>query len=162
MHNFTFSVAERDNRELKQLRRRPWIGYWKMDSASFQTISRFSEVVLLLKRRGFRLELKRGGSARVQIEMVEFIALPFSSSKKLKIWSFHVVVEHRRQRNVQKSVMHVQSCCFTFIAFWRCGCDCGCGCRRRRSFARVLEERRTDARGLAFSPFCIYLYIYFL
>ena len=38
------------------------------------------------------MKLKRGGSARVRIEMVEFIALPFSSSKKkLKIWSFHVV-----------------------------------------------------------------------
>ena len=61
-------------------RRRPWKGHWKIDSASFQTISRFSEVVLLW--RGFRLELKRGGSARVQTEMVEFIALPFSSSKK--------------------------------------------------------------------------------
>ena len=67
---------------LKRQRRRPWKCHWKIDSVSFQTISRFSEVVLLLKRRGFRLELKRGGSARVQTEMVEFIALPFSSSKK--------------------------------------------------------------------------------
>ena len=25
---------------------------------------------------------------------------------------FHAVVVQRRQRNVQKSVMHVQSCCF--------------------------------------------------
>ena len=58
------------------------------------------------------LELKRGGHSRVQIEMVELIALPFPSSKKLKIWSFHVVVVQGRQRNVQKSVMHVQSCCF--------------------------------------------------
>ena len=48
------------------------------------------------------MELKRGGSARVQTEIVEFIALPFSSSKKLKIWSFHVVVEQRWQRVVQK------------------------------------------------------------
>ena len=83
-------------------RRRPWKDQWKIDSASFQTISRFSEVVLLW--RGFRLELKRGGSARVQTEMVEFIALPFSSSKKLKIWSFHVVVVQRWQRIVQKGV----------------------------------------------------------
>ena len=30
------------------------------------------------------------------------IALPFLSSKKLKIWSFHFVVLQRRQRNVQK------------------------------------------------------------
>ena len=58
------------------------------------------------------LELKRGGHARAQTETVEFIALPFPSSKKLKIWSFHVVVVQERQRNVQKSVMHVQNCCF--------------------------------------------------
>ena len=32
--------------------------------------------------------------------------------KNLKIWSFHVVVVQRRQRNVQKSVVHVQRCCF--------------------------------------------------
>ena len=38
------------------------------------------------------LEMKTGGRTLVQTEMVEFIALPFSSSKKLKIWSFHVEV----------------------------------------------------------------------
>ena len=48
------------------------------------------------------LELKRGGRTRVQTEMVEFIALPFPSSKQLKIWPFHVVVVQGRQRNVQK------------------------------------------------------------
>ena len=49
------------------------------------------------------LELKRGGHARVQTEMVEFIALPYpSSNKKLKIWSFHVVVVQGRRRNVEK------------------------------------------------------------
>ena len=60
------------------------------------------------------LELKIGCRTRVQTEMVEFIVLPFPSSKKkiLKIWSFHVVVVHGRQRNVQKSVMRLQSCCF--------------------------------------------------
>ena len=44
----------------------------------------------------FMLELKRGGGARVQTEVLEFIALPFPSSKKLKIWSFHVVVDSCR------------------------------------------------------------------
>ena len=60
------------------------------------------------------LELKRGGPARVQTKMLEFIALLFEFSGKLKILSFHVVVVQGRQRNVQKSVMHmhVQSCCF--------------------------------------------------
>ena len=58
------------------------------------------------------LELKRRGRAQVQTEVLEFIALSYSSSKKLKIWSFHVVVVQGRQRNVQKSVMQGQSCCF--------------------------------------------------
>ena len=35
--------------------------------------------------------------------MVEFIALPFQSSKNFKfVWSFHVVVVQGQQRNVQK------------------------------------------------------------
>ena len=76
------------------------------------TLSRLFQFALLLKRKEFWSELKRGERARVQTEMVEFIALPFPFSSKLKIWSFHVVVMQGRQRNVQKSVMHVQSCCF--------------------------------------------------
>ena len=54
------------------------------------------------------LELKRGDNVHIQTEMVEFIASLFASSKKLKIWSFHIVVMQGWQRNVQKSVMHVQ------------------------------------------------------
>ena len=37
--------------------------------------------------------------------------LVFTSSIKRKIKHFHVVVVQSRQRNVQKSVMHVQSSC---------------------------------------------------
>ena len=44
------------------------------------------------------LELKRVGRTRVQTEMVEFIALSFSSS----VWSFQVVVVQEQQRNVKK------------------------------------------------------------
>ena len=64
-------------------RRRPWKLRWNIDSASFQTISRLSQVAQLIKRREFRLEMRRGDRARVQTEMVEFIALPFPSSKNL-------------------------------------------------------------------------------
>ena len=35
-------------------------------------------------------------------------------SIKHEIRYFHVVVAQKRQRNVQKSVMHVQSCCFAY------------------------------------------------
>ena len=74
----------------------------KIDLASFQTNSRLFQDAQLLKRSEFMLELKREDCARVQTDMVEFITLPFSSSSKLKIWSFHVVVVQGRQRNVQK------------------------------------------------------------
>ena len=69
------------------------------------------QIAQLLKRREFILETKRGNRARVQTKMVESIVLPFPYSSKLKNWSFHVVVVQERQRNVQKSVMHVQICC---------------------------------------------------
>ena len=38
--------------------------------------------------------------------------LTFTSSIKREITQFHLVVVQGRQRNVQKSLMHVQSCCF--------------------------------------------------
>ena len=45
----------------------------------------------------------------------------FTSSTKREIRHFHVVVVQGRQRNAQKSVMHVQSCCFAnlnLLLFW--------------------------------------------
>ena len=46
-----------------------------------------------------------------------------------EIRKFHVAVEQRRLRNVQKSVMHVQSCCFANINLLLFNCS---RCRRRR------------------------------
>ena len=40
------------------------------------------------------------------------LAVTYSTKREIK--TFHVVVEQRRQRNVQESVMHVQSCSFAF------------------------------------------------
>ena len=40
---------------------------------------------------------------------------------------FHVEIAQRRLRNVQKSVMHVPSCCFANLLFF-----CRSRCRRRR------------------------------
>ena len=39
----------------------------------------------------------------------------FTSWTKREIRQFHVAVVLRRQRNVQKNVMHVQSCCFACL-----------------------------------------------
>ena len=49
----------------------------------------------------------------------ESCCLVLPSSTKREIRQFHVVVMQRRQRNVQKSVMHVQSCCFANLNLLR-------------------------------------------
>ena len=36
---------------------------------------------------------------------------------KCRTWQFHIVVVQKRQRNVQKSVIHVQSCWFAFWSY---------------------------------------------
>ena len=50
---------------------------------------------------------------------------------KRDIKKFHFVVVQRWQRNVQKSVMHVQSCCFAVLFF------CRSPCRRRCSSSQM-------------------------
>ena len=63
----------------------------------------------------------------------------FPSSTKREIRHFHVVVVQRRLRNVQKSVMHVQSCCFANINLLR---YCRSHCRRRRRCLSSLPVRK--------------------
>ena len=68
----------------------------------------------------------------------ESCCLVFPSSTKREIRHFHVVVVQRRQRNVQKSVMHVQSCCFAnlnLLLFCRSRCR-----RRRRCLSSLIDE----------------------
>ena len=137
------------NRDLTiRLRRRPWQRRWKIAPASFQTISRLSQVAQLLKRRKVMLELRRG----VQKEMVEFIALPFPSSKKLKIWSFHVVVVQERQRSVQKSVMHVQSCCFANLILLLFEAAVAVAVEARKETRKLGPLARAFSRGSLRSP----------
>ena len=94
----------------------PMKGRWKIDFAAFQTFLRLSQVTWLLRRRKFKLQLKRGSRAGVHTKMAEFIALPFPFSSQLRMRSFHVALLLGRQSNLQKCVMHIQSCC---CAFWR-------------------------------------------
>ena len=58
------------------------------------------------------LELNSKGLYQSSGKEKESCCLVFPSSTKREIRHFHVVVVQRRQRNVQKSVMYVQSCCF--------------------------------------------------
>ena len=57
------------------------------------------------------LELNSKGLYQSSGKEKESCCLVFPSSTKREISHFHVVVVQQRQRNVQKSVIHVQSCC---------------------------------------------------
>ena len=63
------------------------------------------------------LELNPKGLHQSSGKEKESSCLLFPSSTKCEIRHFHVVVVKRRQRNVQKSVMHVQSCLSKPVAF---------------------------------------------
>ena len=57
------------------------------------------------------------------------VHLPYSITRTREIRKFHVAVVQRRLRHVQKSVMHVQSCCFANISlllFCRSRCRLCC------------------------------------
>ena len=61
----------------------------------------------------------------------ESCCLVYRSSTKPEIRHFHVVVVQRRHRNVRKSVMYVQSCCFAKLnqlLFWCSHCRRCCAC----------------------------------
>ena len=73
--------------------------------------------------------------------------LVFTSSIKRVTRTFHVVFVQRRQRNVQKSMMHVLSCCFANLV---CLLFCRSRCRRRRrclsSLFKCTERNKTFFR----------------
>ena len=77
----------------------------------------------------FFLELNSKGMHQSSGKEKESFCLLFPSSTKREIRQFHVVVVQRRERNVQKSVMHVQNCCFACLNLLP---FCRSRCRRRR------------------------------
>ena len=65
----------------------------------------------------------------------ESCCLVFPPSTKHEIRHFNVVVVQRRLRNVQKSVMHVQSCCFANLNLFL---FCRSRCRRHRCLSSLI------------------------
>ena len=84
---------------------------------------------------GTFLELNSKDCIRVQEKKKKVVVV---CSTKREIRHFHVVVVQRRQRNVQKGVLYVQSCCFAIINLLL---FCRSRCRRRR---RCLSSSQTD------------------
>ena len=82
-----------------------------------------SNFIALIPTRSFRQMLANLSGVEFYKTVSKFrknkkkkvVVLCSRPSTKREIRQFHVVVVQRRQRNVQKSVMHVQSCCFACL-----------------------------------------------
>ena len=117
------SVQQLHNRELKQRwQRRLRKRHLKSEFTLPQSLSRLIHLVQCVEcfNHFSRVEsLKTVSKCR---KRKQSRCLVFKSSTKHEIRHFHVKVVQRRQRNVQKSMMHVQSCCFVnlnLLIFWR-------------------------------------------
>ena len=97
------------NRELKQKRRRR-LRERHLKSEFRRCLELY--LVLFVKCWQIFLELNSKGLYQSSGKGKESCCVVFRSSTRREICYFHVVVVQRRLRNVQKSVMHVQSCCY--------------------------------------------------
>ena len=86
----------------------------------------------------------------------ESCRLLFPSSTKREIRQFHVVVVQQRQRNVQKSVMHVQSCCFAYLNVLLFCRSC-CRLRRRCVNSLIFSHYSTRFQRIIFDYLLIHL-----
>ena len=84
---------------------------WSQAASNFIALIPFRSIRQTLGLNFF-LELNSKRLHRSSGKEKEFLFLCSRSSTKRESRHFHVVVVQLRQRNVQKSVMHEQSCCF--------------------------------------------------
>ena len=94
------------NRELKHATTTATVSKASLKK-SIGALSNFIALVRELSSKGQYLSLKKEKENR---------CLAFTLSMKREIKKFHVVVVQRRQRNVQKYLMQVQSCCFAYLS----------------------------------------------
>ena len=116
-------------RSLKQQRRRRLRKrHLKSEFALLQALSRLFHLVYFVKCWQMFLEFNSKGLYQSSGKENENCCFVFPSSTKREIRRFHVVVVQRRQRNVQKSLMHVQSCYFANLNLLVYCCSRCCRC----------------------------------
>ena len=121
-------VWRNENRELKQ-KWRQWLRkrHLKSQFALLQNLLCLFQLVQLVKcwQTFLKLNSKRQYQSSGKEKESPHV---FTSITKHEIWHFHVKVRQWQQRNVQKSVMHVQSCCFTNLNLLLSRSRCHRGC----------------------------------
>ena len=105
-----------------------------MNSRYFKHLSRLFQLNQFVKCWQILLELNSKRLYESSGKERERRCLEFTSSTKQEIGHFHVVVLQWRQRNVQISLMHVQSCCFANLNL---SLFCRSRCRRSRRWLKL-------------------------
>ena len=104
-------------RDLKiQGRRRQRKHCWKSELVFFQSSSWLLQVTNFVKSRSTALKLNPKNHIQILKQEGNFLSGLCTSSVQREIRHFHVVVVKWRQRNVQKSMMHMWNCCFGYYA----------------------------------------------
>ena len=102
-------------REFKIPRRRwPRKLCLKREFAFFQSLSQLLQLRFLVKCKQTLFETNSLELYSSSEGQTKFCCRLFTSSIKREIRHFQVVVVQRQQRNVQKSVLYVKSCCFAY------------------------------------------------
>ena len=106
-------------------RRRQWKRLLKQEFPFFQYSSQLFHLIYFVKCRQTLLGFNPWELHPSLKRAEKFRRALFTSSVKREIRHFHLAVVQWRQRKVQKSVLHVQSCCFAFrnlLLLWRSRC----------------------------------------
>ena len=135
MYNSEFNQQRR-----RRLRKRSGL---ISEVALHQTLSHLFHLVPFVKCWQFSRELNSKRLYLSSGKEKESRCLVFTSSEKRGIRQFHVVVVHWRRRNVQKSMMHVQSCCLANLNQFLF-------CRSRRRRRRYLSFLISYTKRLQF------------
>ena len=128
-----------------------------MNSGCFILHRSYSNSFNLSNVGDFFQKLNSKGPCHISEKEIESRCLVFTSSGRREIGQFQVVVVQRRQGNVQKGVMHVQSCFanLNLLLF------CRFHCRRRRRHRRrspvppsppPYVTQRREREGVPLSP----------
>ena len=121
-------------------------GRWRLRKRHWKSRASSNFIALILSRLIRQmlvifLELISKGLYQSSEKEKEICCSVFPFSTKREIRNFHVVVVQRRQRNLRKSVMHVQSCFTNIILLLFCRSLSRC---RRRSLSFLIGTLRSD------------------
>ena len=125
-------LLHNSKRELKQQRRRQlqwnhWINEMNGAASNFTALIPSRSIREIMAIFFWSWILK--GCIKFQEKKEKVVAFAFTSSTRREMRYFHVIIVQWRLRNVQKSVMHEQSCCFANLKLLL---FCRSRCRRLR------------------------------